>query len=197
MIKYTNQMRPLILPEYGRNIQNMVDHCVTIEDDEQRQTCAETIVRSMKVLFPCTGDPVEHERKLWDHMLIMSGYSLNVFLPYGPPEAMEHESTPEPIAYNRPASGAYHHYGMLIQQLAEKVGAMEMGQERDELISMLANQMKKSMLAYNRDGIEDSHVFADLAAMTHGAIRLDLEPIMLHDYRQAVQPNSKRKKKKK
>lgn len=82
MLTYTNRLKKLILPEYGRNIQNMVDYCTAIEDRDERNICAATIVDAMQTLFPATGDAEEYRRKLWDHLAIMSNFMLDVDYPY-------------------------------------------------------------------------------------------------------------------
>lgn len=98
MLTYTNHLKKLILPEYGRNIQNMVDHCLTLEDREERTACAHTIVRAMMTLFPNnTSDREEYRRKLWDHLLIMSDFKLDIDLPFETVRPETFEGRPEPL----------------------------------------------------------------------------------------------------
>lgn len=197
MLTYNSNMKRLILPEYGRNIQNMVDHCLTIENPEERKLCAEAIIRAMKIIVPATGDPTEHDRKLWDHLQVMAGFALNVESPYGFPDLSELDSGPDPMPTVRPSNMPYKHYGLILTQLIETAAGMEPGEARDELVVMLANQMKKTMLAYNKDGVEDERIFNDLLHISHGAIRVDPETLRLHEYQHAAAPTSKRKRKKK
>ena len=82
MLTYKNHLKTLVLPEYGRNIQNMVDHCLTIEDRDERTRCARSIIDAMSILFPAQGDRQAARRKLWDHLAIMSGFELDVDLPF-------------------------------------------------------------------------------------------------------------------
>lgn len=196
MLKYTTQMRRLILPEYGRNIQNMVDHCLTLADREQRTACAHSIIKAMKVLVPAQGAPEDYERKLWDHLMIMSGFALDVDLPEGVASEPKADEGPEPVALARPSKLPYRHYGLLLNQAIDIAANMEPGDARDELVVMLANQMKKTMLAYNPDGVEDERIFSDLMHMSHGVLRLDSSKVMLNDYRQAAQPGKRKKRKK-
>lgn len=197
MLTYNSKMRRLILPEYGRNIQNMVDHCLSLDTPEERQQCAEAIIRAMKIIVPCTGDPSEYERKLWDHLQIMSGFALDVESPYGYPDMSELDGGPDPMPTVRPTNMPYRHYGLILTQLIETAAGMEPGEARDELVVMLANQMKKTMLAYNKDGVEDERIFNDLFHISHGAIRIEPDTLQLHEYQQAAVPTSKRKRKKK
>ncbi len=196
MLTYTNHLKRLILPEYGRNIQNMVDHCVTIEDRDERNRCAASIVAAMLTLFPASGDPVEYRRKLWDHLYIMSDFRLDVDSPFEHVDPREFNPMPDPVPCERPGSMPYRHYGQYIPALVETAAAMEEGEERDALVMMLACQMKKAMLASVCDNVEDARIFSDLRHMSHGRISLDPANVQLPDYKQAPTPSGKKKKKK-
>lgn len=194
MLTYTNHLKQLVLPEYGRNIQNMVDHCVGIEDRDERTRCAHSIVSTMLTLFPAQGDAVEYRRKLWDHLLIMSDFKLDVDFPFEHVDPSTFDEGPLPVPAERPGSMPFRHYGHYIPSLIASASAMEPGDERDALILLIANQMKKTLLAANPEGVEDSRVFADLRHMSHGAIHVDRQ-IKLHDFKQAPTPSGKKKKK--
>lgn len=195
MLTYSNQLKRLVLPEYGRNIQNMVDHCLTIEDRDERTACAHSVVEAMYTLFPPTGDPEEYRRKLWDHVLIMSDYKLDVDYPYEHVDPQVFADRPEPVEAMRPGSMPFRHYGRLIPQLIEAAVAMEEGEERDALILMIGNQMKKTLLASANDNAEDERVFADMRHLSHGAICVDPASMKLHEFKQAPTPSGKKKKK--
>ena len=195
MLTYTNHLRRLILPEYGRNIQNMVDHCLTIADRDERTRCAESIISAMLTLFPAQGDADTYRRKLWDHIMIMSDFTLDVDFPYGPVEPQVFDAGPDPVPLERPSSMPYRHYGRYIPSLIESACSMEPGEERDALVMLIANQMKKTLLASNSEGVEDARVFSDLRALSHGQIALDPSQVRLHDFKQAPTPSGKKKKK--
>lgn len=194
MLTYNTRLSQLVLPEYGRNIQRMVDHCLTIEDREERTLCAYSIIKSMGNLFPELRAP-ENEHKLWDHLAIMAHFQLDIDYPCDVIQADELHTLPEKVPYTQ-APMRYRHYGHLTQQLIDTVAAMEEGPERDEATRLLANHMKKQMLAVNADGVEDAKIFKDLAEMSHGALRPDTQKMRLHEFREQVQPAGKKKKKK-
>lgn len=194
MLTYKNQLKSLVLPEYGRNIQNMVDHCLSIEDRDERTRCARSIVDAMAILFPTQGDRQAYRRKLWDHLAIMSDFRLDVDLPFELVRSEALYETPRPLSpdnhriYRR-------HYGHNIEVMVRVAADMPEGDERDELVLILANHMKKLLLAVNPDGVEDVKVFKDLYEMSDGAIRLDPETTMLHEFRIIAPPKTKKKRK--
>lgn len=196
MLTYNTQLQPLRLPEYGRNIQQMVDHCLTIEDRDERTRCAWSIIKAMGNLFPELRDDPESTHKLWDHLAIMSDFNLDIDYPYDVINAESLHTFPERVPY--PGSFIrYRHYGKGIEQMIEKAVSMPEGEERDALVIMIANQMKKLQLAVSKDGVDDAKIFKDLAEYSHGELRLDPETVRLHDFKIAPAPATGKKKKKK
>ena len=196
MLTYNTQRKRLVLPEYGRNIQRMVDHCMSIEDRDERTRCAHTIVRSMGNLFPELRAE-ENYHKLWDHLAIMSDFKLDIDYPCEIVKPDELNSKPEVVDYSQ-SRVRFRHYGKIIEQLIDSAAAMEEGPEREQLVMLIANQMKKQMLAVNPDGVEDQKIFNDLALYSHGAIRLDPRVHHLHEFMEVpVAQNGGKKKKKK
>ncbi len=195
MLTYTTQLKKLILPEYGRNIQRMVDHCLTIEDRGERTRCAATIVKTMETLFPIQGNADAYRRKLWDHLAIMSDFKLDVDVPFELIKPDSLDPTPQPISYLQSEFG-YRHYGRMIQRSIDQAVEMPDGDEKDALILQLADHMKKLLLSVNPDGVDDEKVFKDLYELSRGAIRIDPELIKLHDFKVVVPPTGKKKKKK-
>ncbi|MBQ4292566.1 MAG: DUF4290 domain-containing protein [Muribaculaceae bacterium] len=195
MLSYNTQLKKLFLPEYGRNVQKMVDHCMTISDREERNACARTIVKTMASLTPDLKDVEDYESKLWDHLAIMSNFELDVDYPCEIIAKENINEAPERISYSRPQM-RYRHYGRCLEQMIEKVRLMEGGQEKDYLISLLANHMKKLQLAINAEGVDDEKIFSDFAEYTHGDILMSADSYRLHDFK-IVQPATGKKKKKK
>lgn len=194
MLTYNTRQKQLVLPEYGRNIQKMVDHCLSIEDRQERTQCAHAIVRAMGNLFPELRQG-ENVHKLWDHLMIMSGFQLDVDFPCEVVGREQLQTQPDTVPYMQ-SPMRYRHYGRLTQAMIAKAVEMPVGPERDELVVLLANQMKKQMLAVNPDGVDDGRIFRDLADMTHGEIRLDPAVVSLRQYKAAPQPVKGKKKKK-
>ncbi len=192
MLTYNTQEKPLKLPEYGRTIQRMVDYCITIEDREERNLCAATIVDTMMRLLPSQPNSEETMRKLWDHLLIMSDYKLDIDAPYETVKAGQFEPKPEPISY-RDENFRFRHYGRFIERMIATAITIEDSEARLDLAILIANQMKKMMLEVTND-VEDSRIFSDLAVLSKGEIRLSAEEVVLNEYIPA--PSSKKKKKK-
>lgn len=174
MMEYNTRRKKLPLPEYGRGIQNMVDYALTLEDREERQRCANTIVSIMGNMFPHLRDVSDFNHKLWDHLAAMSNYQLDIDYPYEiTPEATLH-AKPKPMAYSMKRI-RYRHYGYLLESLLKKLKDMEDGPERDALIRLVANQMKQSLYNWNKDGMDEEKVADDIAYYTDGKVQLDLE----------------------
>lgn len=197
MLSYNTQLKRLILPEYGRNIQRMVDYCLTIQDREERTKCAYSIINTMGSLFPHLRDVDDFKHKLWDHLAIMSEFKLDIDFPCEVIKAENLQTLPDKMDYHL-SPIRYRHYGRHIELMIAKAATMEPGEECDALISLIANHMKKLMLAVNSDGVDDAKILKDLANYSHGAIRLDPATYHLHVFKEvAPAPTSGKKKKKK
>ena len=166
MMEYNTKQKRLPLPEYGRSVQKMVDHALTIENREERQRCAETIVRIMKSMFP---DLPDQERKLWDHLAIMSDFHLDIDYPCEVIKPEEFHVAPERIPY-RNSEIRNRHYGRIVEEMIAHAMTLEEGEERDCFIELLLTQMKKNYIAWNKDGVEDRKIIEDLKFYTGGAI---------------------------
>ena len=191
MLTYNSLLKTLVLPEYGRNIQQMVDHCLTIEDRNERTRCAYTIVQNMANMFPQLRTETDYQHKLWDHLMIMSGFQLDVDFPFDDIIKEENLDTkPAPIPYElEPIK--FRHYGKNIERMIERAATYPEGDERDALVMLLANHMKTCVA-------ENKKIFKDMAYYSHGVIRLDPEKHHLHEYQivKPVQATGKKKKKK-
>ncbi len=193
-------MKRLALPEYGRNIQNMVDYCLTIEDREERTNCAYSIIATMGNLFPQLRDLSEFKHLLWDHLAIMSDFKLDIDYPY---EVVKKETLnicPDRVPYSSPQSIRYRHYGKLVQGMIDKAVELTDPEEKKELSIYIANYMKKCYILYNKDGVADQKIFDDLRNLSKGDLRLSSDDVVLEDCKDLlatqVQASSKKKKKK-
>lgn len=198
MLTYNSQLKTLVLPEYGRNIQQMVDYCLTIEDRDERTHCAFTIVQNMANMFPQLRSETDYQHKLWDHLMIMSGFQLDVDFPFDDIIREENLDTkPDPIQYQlEPIQ--FRHYGKNIERMIQRAAEYPEGEERDALVMLLANHMKKLIYQINNEDVDDAKIFKDLERYSHGAIRLNPETHHLHEYQvvRPAQPTGKKKKKK-
>lgn len=181
-MKYNTQEKNLPMPEYGRAVQKMVDHAVTIEDRAERQRCADTIIGVMGNMFPQLRDMPDFNHKLWDHLAIMSDFKLDIDYPYEVVDPATLHPTPQPITYPKGAI-RYRHYGRCVEEMLKKVVTMPEGEERNELIRLIAAQMKKEYILWNKDAVEDSRIVEDIREYTNGAIVLNEEQLNLGVYK--------------
>lgn len=196
MIEYNTQLEKLILPEYGRNVQKMVDYCLTIPDREKRTQCAYTIIRVMGNLFPQLKNEIDFRHKLWDHLAIMADFKLDIDYPYEVITEEELTTRPDPLGYHL-ESIKYRHYGKIIEKMIERAATYPEGEEKDVLISLLAHHMKKLMFAISKEGVEDEKILKDLFRYSHGKINLDPSTYKLRVFKEAPAPQQPQKKNKK
>ena len=171
---YNSRRNKLILPEYGRNIQKMVDHIKTIEDREERNKAARTIIGVMGNLNPHLRDVNDFKHKLWDHLAVISNFELDIDSPYETPTPELLQEKPAKVDYNQKAI-RYKHYGHSIVLMIEKAAEMEEGEEKSDLIKMIAYHMKKSYLTWNREAVDNQEIFDDLKTLSAGRIEVDPE----------------------
>ncbi|MBP5278747.1 MAG: DUF4290 domain-containing protein [Prevotella sp.] len=173
-LDYNTQREKIILPEYGREIQKMVDYAVGLPDKEERQACAESIISIMDRMTSHSRESEDHNRKLWDHLAIMSDFKLDIDYPYDVNEAKKIMTSPEPLSYPM-TEIPVRHYGKMVFELFEKLKEMPAGEERDELVRVTANQMKRNLLLWSHGSSDDEKIASDLARFTDGIIQLDLD----------------------
>ena len=172
-LDYNTQREKLALPEYGREIQRMVDHAKTLPDKKERQRCAQTIVAIMDRMFPQNRQNADYKHKLWDHLALMSNFELDIDWPYDIHQAADITTRPEPMPYPM-KDIAVRHYGYMVFELFDKLKQMPPGKERDELARVTANQMKCNLMLWSHGSSDDEKVASDLARFTDGKIQLDL-----------------------
>lgn len=172
-LDYNTQREKLALPEYGREIQRMVDHAKTLPDKKERQRCAQTIVAIMDRMFPQNRQNADYKHKLWDHLALMSNFELDIDWPYDIHQAADITTRPEPMPYPM-KDIAVRHYGYMVFELFDKLKEMPPGKERDELARITANQMKRNLMLWSHGSSDDEKVASDLARFTDGKIQLDL-----------------------
>ena len=192
-LEYNTQREKLIISEYGRHIQKMVDHAASLSDRVERQKMAEGIIDLMGELNPHLRDVIDFKHKLWDHLFIMSNFKLDVDSPYEKPEIEKLFEKPEPLAYPN-SKIRFNHYGKVVEMMIEEVSKMEKGELRDKLTLAIANQMKKSYVNWNRDSVEDKLIFKQLEHLSKGNLSLP-EDTELTSVTVLKKGNNSRKKK--
>ena len=193
-LDYNTHREQLLMPEYGREIQKMVDYAVSLTDKSERQNCAQEIIRMMETKVPELHDNADFEQTLWDHLYLMSHKQLDIDWAFDVTAAEKLQEKPKAIPL--PQEGMrLRHYGKLLEQLFEKLKTMPEGEERDALAYYTANQMKRNLMTWGHGSMSDEKVADDLARFTDGVIQLDLSTIKLDKAAAVEEPKAKKKKK--
>lgn len=178
-MEYNTQLPHLEIPEYGRNIQVMIDHCITIEDRDERNKCARAIIQIMGQLNPHLRDIADFTHKLWDHLFLISKFKLDVDSPYPRPSAETFTTKPLMVPY--PASKIkYKHYGKTIERIIDVAKTYEEGPEKKELTRLIANHLKKSYVNWNKDSVTDDVIFKQFKEMTNNELVIDEGVVLTH-----------------
>jgi hypothetical protein len=170
-MEYNTTRIPLIISEYGRNIQDMIRYACSIEDREKRTKAAKFIVNVMGQMHPQVKDSVDYKHKLWDHLYIISDFKIDVDAPYPPPPPLTLSTKPERISHHDKEI-SYRHYGKNIALIIEKATDYPEGAEKDALVRAIAIQMKKSYLNWNRDSVTDEVIEEQLLKLSKGHLKL-------------------------
>lgn len=173
-LDYNTQRERLVLPEYGREVQQMVDYCVSLKSRAERQRCANTIIAVMERMMPHTRENKDYRQKLWDHLALMSGFQLDIDYPCDITEAQKMLQKPAPMRYPMKRIPV-RHYGNMMFEVFELLKNLPNGAERTELTRLAANQMKRDLVLWGHGSSDDEKVASDLADYTDGKIQLDLE----------------------
>lgn len=170
-LEYNAERSHLIIPEYGRHIQKLVNHCIALEDVVERNKMAKAIVDVMGNLQPHLRDVPDFKHKLWDQLFIMAEFKLDVDSPYEKLEKEVLQAKPERLEYPKSAS-KYRYYGNNIQTMIDTALTWEAGDARDALYYTIANHMKKCYLNWNKDTVDDQVIFKHLVYLSKGDIDL-------------------------
>ena len=187
---YNTQRKRMSLPEYGRNVLKMIEHIKTIRDPEERNQAARTIIQIMGNLNPNLREVTDFRHKLWDHLMIIADFDLDVDSPYPAPDRMKLDAKPNRVPYHN-GDAKYAHYGHIVPALIEAASAMEAGEERDYLTSLILNQMKKDYITWNKSQVADDLIFRDLAEISGHKLKVP-ENYKMPDIKELMaQPKSK------
>ncbi len=191
-MEYNTTREKLVIPEYGRNVQKLIEFAKSVEDKEERTRFAQMIIRIMSNINPEsreTGGDLRH--KLWDHLHIISDFSLDVDSPYELPDMEQLNKKPQPIGY-KSGQIEYRHYGKNLKAMIQTAIEKEEGKEKDALIRALANHMKKSYLNWNRDSVNDELIYKHMEVLSDGKISID-ESIQLNHTNEILARQRKKK----
>jgi hypothetical protein len=173
-LEYNSEREHLIIPEYGRHVQKLVNHCITLENKEERNKMANAIIDVMGNLQPHLRDVPDFKHKLWDQLFIMSDFKLDADSPYPTPSKEELTAKPDSLNYPKSAS-KYRFYGNNIQIMIDTALTWEEGDMKEALVFTIANHMKKCYLNWNKDTVDDFVIFKHLTELSGGKINLTTE----------------------
>jgi hypothetical protein len=170
-LEYNAERPHLIIPEYGRHLQKLIDQATEIEDRETRNKAAKYIIQVMGSLNPHLRDVLDFQHKLWDQIFIMSDFKLDVDSPYPIPTRDVIHLKPERLAYPQ-KNPKYRFYGNNIKYMIDVANSWEEGEMKSALVKVIANHMKKSYLSWNKDTVTDVVIFEHLYELSGGKLNL-------------------------
>lgn len=179
---YNTNRKKLELPEYGRNVQNMVGIIKNTADREERNKLAKSTIQLMENMNPQLRDVADYKHKLWDHLAVIADFDLDIDSPYPLPTQAEIHQKPSKMKYSNPDEIRFKHYGKILEDMVRKATQYPDGEEKNALIAVIANQMKKSFLTWNRETVSDDVIFADLLAIACNRLSIP-EGLKLKDSR--------------
>ena len=182
---YNTNRDKLELPEYGRNVQEMVAIIKNTPDREERNRLAKSTIQLMGNMNPQLRDVADYKHKLWDHLAVIANFDLDIDSPYPLPTQAEIHQKPMKMKYSNPDEIRFKHYGKILEDMVRKATQYPDGEEKDALIETIANQMKKSFLTWNRETVSDDVIFADLLAIACNRLKIP-EGLKLKDSREIL-----------
>ena len=188
---YNTNREKLILPEYGRHIQKLVDHMKAIEDKDERSRFAHALVPIMAQVNTNIKENGDFKHKLWDHLYIMADFDLDIDAPYEMPKREVLNKKPDRLPYTQ-GKFKKKHYGKIIQKMMDQIDKYE-GEEQDALVELLANQLKKSYVKWNKESVNDDVILNDFVELAEKDINFK-EDIKLVEAREIMSKPSKKKK---
>lgn len=169
-MEYNTVKKDLILPEYGRNVQMMADHLLTIQDRNQRNEAAQELIAIMTNMNPSVKDTKDYKQKLWDFLAQLCDYKLDVDFPY-PVTKVTELSKPEKLDYNM-NDIRLRHYGYTVERMIKAAVELENEEERKVLVLMIANNMKRNFVVWNQKSVTDEIINDDLLRLSGGKLSL-------------------------
>lgn len=168
---YNTTRNTLILPEYGRNVQNMVAYITTLTDRDERNRLAQIVIDLMGFLNPHLRDVADFKHKLWDHLYIISDFKIDVDSPYPKPERETLYKKPESLNYPQHRI-KYKHYGKTVEKMIERANAMKDAHLKQQMVLGIANFMKVAYVTWNKDSVADETILSDLRELSQGHLEL-------------------------
>ncbi|NQD72417.1 DUF4290 domain-containing protein [Sphingobacterium shayense] len=174
---YNSTRSKLILAEYGRNVQNMVDYICSLPTKDDRNRYAQVVIDMMGVLNPHLRDVSDFKHKLWDHLHIISDFKIDVDSPYPVPDPKAIHQKPELLGYPQHRI-RFKHYGFTVERMIEKALAMPSSENRQRMAISIANFMKMAYMTWNKDSVQDEHIIQDLTELSKGQLALPADTVL-------------------
>ena len=194
-MEYNTKRDDLIIPEYGRHVQKMVTHAVSIKDDQERKECVNAIISFMGQLNPHLRDIPDYKHKLWDHLFIMSKFKLDIESPFEKPSKEKLSEKPEPLSYPKNKI-KYSYYGNQIQSMINTAISLTNEKEKMIMSGMIANHMKKCYLTWSKSSVDDATILKHLQELSNGKLKLDKDFQLIDDIKIKKNPSKNNWKKK-
>lgn len=190
---YNTQLPKLKLPEYGRNIQKMIDHAISLEDREERTKAAHTIIKVMGNMNPSLRENRDFKHKLWDHLHMMAEFKLEIDSPFDPPSPDQFQTRPARVPYPKQKI-KFQHYGKIVEQMIDQAIQMEDDKKRMEYGRLIANHMKLSYLSWNKDSVNDALILNSLKELSGGLLDLPPGTELMEFKEPVIKPTNTKKK---
>lgn len=176
-MEYSSQEGKIVIPEYGRNVQRMVEYALTLDDRQERERCVEAIMQTMCNLFPYLKDEAQRH-KMYDHLAIMSDFRLDIDFPYERPLRDEMRYQPKALSYpENPIK--MRQYGRIVELMIDSAIEQTDTAHKNELIVRIANRMKRNYLLYNKDQVDDEVIVDDIRRLSNGRLNCDFPEFQL------------------
>ena len=168
---YNTNREKLIMPEYGRHIQKMIEHVKQIPDRDKRNEQIRAVVSVMAILNPQLSEQPDYMHKLWDHVQIIAGFDIDVDAPYPVPAREAFTAPPDVVPMPKEPLAAAH-YGRNIQNMVKVIAAMPEDETRDRRIKSLAVSSRKQLQVWNKDTVSDETIFKDIERLSDGRLKV-------------------------
>lgn len=172
ILSYNTEKPKLHIPEYGRNVQNMINYAKQIESREERNLAAAAIIDVMGQLNPHLRDVEDYNHKLWTHLFIMSDFKIDVDSPYEIPTPEKLHERPQIMKYPRNRA-KFGHFGYYSEEMIKGAAKLEDKEEKQYLTEVLANMLKKDYLVFHTENVENSAIVSHLDQMSGGKLKIE------------------------
>ena len=189
-LQYNTKRTRLIIPEYGRHVQLMINQILETQDREERNKMARAVIGIMGNMNPHLRDVPDFQHKLWDQLFIMSNFQLDVDSPFEKPQQEVLEQKPDRLAYPQ-RNPKYRFYGNNIKSMIDVAMNWEDGDLKNALVYNIANHMKKCFLNWNKDTVQDEVILNHLLELSDNKLKVREEDLPLTDASEFLKIRSK------